>query len=138
MAVLMPPRREIPHSRLGVNLNGFFPSRVRIERPIKAQNAAGEEIVTGYSIVYDGIPAAISAVIRLGEEWRNWRLEFVLEQTTHRIMLQGYYPDIRASDRLITQAGEIHNITARHLHSHNHITRMDTRIVSPSAIEGVS
>jgi len=134
----MPYNRLKIHPRFVRHHAGFFPSQVDIQRPLKAQNAAGEEIISGYETVYNNIPAAISAIIRLGEEWRNWRLEFVLEQVTHRVMLQGYYPDIKASDRMVTAEGEIHNITARHLHSHSHITRMDTRIVSPTAVEGFS
>lgn len=134
----MPAQRLIPHPRMARHLSSFFPSRVTIERPEFTQVASGEEKVTGYIPVYENIPAAISPVIRLGEEWRNWRLEFVLEQVTHRVMLQGYYPDIRASDRMVTAAGEIHNITARHLNSHSNMTRMDTRIVHPTAVEGVS
>lgn len=114
-----------------------YPSRVRIERVTTTQDVAGYENVTAWEVIYDNVPAAIMAVIRLGEEFRNWRLEVVLEQVTHRIALQGYYPDIQASDRLVTEAGEIHNITARHLDSHSRMTRLNTRLVSPEAIAGV-
>ena len=114
-----------------------FPSRYRIERATVQQDAAGEENITTWQTVYDNIPCAIMAVIRLGEEFRNWRLEVVLEQVTHRIALQGYYSDILASDRLVTEGGEIHNIAARHLDSHSRMTRLNTRLVSPEAIVGV-
>ena len=137
----MPYTRILTHSRYPKHLKAFFPSRIRIERMITEQSASGElspDDTTPFEIIYEHIPAAISLVIRLGEEWRNWRLEFVLEQVTHRILLMGYYPDIKASDRLVTETGEIHNITGRHLDSHSTLTRIDTRIVSPAAIEGVS
>jgi hypothetical protein len=133
----MPYRRRLTHTRYPQHLKSFFPSRIRIERIIVTQSASGEESPDSFEVVYDNIPAAISAVIRLGEEWRNWRLEFVLEQVTHRTMLLGYYPDIKASDRMVTDAGEIHNITGRHLDSHSTLTRLDTRIVSPEAVAGI-
>lgn len=134
----MPYRRRLTHARYPEHLKAFFPSRIRIERMETTQSASGEETPSGFTVIYKDVPAAISAVIRLGEEWRNWRLEFVLEQVTHRIMLMGYYPNILASDRLVTEAGEIHNITGRHLDSHSTLTRLDTRIVSPEAIAGIS
>jgi hypothetical protein len=102
-----------------------------------ARDVSGEENIDVWTIIYENVPAAIMAVIRLGEEFRNWRLEMVLEQVTHRIALQGYFPDIRASDRLVTAAGEIHDISARHLDSHSRMTRLNTRLVSPQAVEGV-
>lgn len=133
----MPHRRGPLHTRGLTHLMEKYPSRVRIERVTTTQDVAGYENVTAWEVIYDNVPAAIMAVIRLGEEFRNWRLEVVLEQVTHRIALQGYYPDIQASDRLVTEAGEIHNITARHLDSHSRMTRLNTRLVSPEAIAGV-
>jgi head-tail adaptor len=133
----MPHRRGPLHIRGLTHLSEKYPSRVRIERAVTTQDAAGEMDVTTWTVIYDNVPAAIMAVIRLGEEFRNWRLEVVLEQVTHRIALQGYYPDVLASDRLVTAGGEIHNITARHLDSHSRMTRLNTRLVSPEAIVGV-
>jgi head-tail adaptor len=133
----VPHRRGPLHIRGLTHLNEKYPSRVRIERSVTEQDAAGEMDTTSWKVIYDNVPAAIMAVIRLGEEFRNWRLEVVLEQVTHRIALQGYYPDVLASDRLVTQSGEIHNITARHLDSHSRMTRLNTRLVSPEAIVGV-
>lgn len=136
----MPMRRTKIHPKIFTdNLASFFPSRVRIEEPILADSGTGSgaKTVTGWKVIYDNVPAAISAVIRLGEEFRNWRLEFPLEQVTHRIILQGYYPNIRADHRMVTDGGEIHDITARHLDSHSNLTRLNTRLVSPEAIEGV-
>lgn len=135
----MPYTRDILHTRFVTHLPGFFPSVVRIERPEVGQTSSGEEQVTGFTVLYAGLNAAISPVTRLGEEWRNWRLEFVLEQVTHRIMLKGLFSEIKATDRLIdVQTGDIHNIVSRHLDSHRNITRLDTRIVRPQAVEGVS
>lgn len=136
----MPPTRAILHPRFVTHLPGFFISRVRIEEAVMVQDARfNEETPSGFTIIYDNVHATITPVTRLGEEWRNWRLEFVLEQVTHRIMLKGLYPDIKATHRLIDiQRDEIHNIVSRHLDSHRHITRMDTRIVQPNAVEGIS
>lgn len=136
----MPYGRGILHSRFVDALPRFYPSFIRIERPVMVRNPDnGEETPGSYTVVYDRVPASISPVTRLGEEWRNWRLEFVLEQVTHRIMLKGLFPDIKATDRLVDiELDEIHNIVSRHLDSHRHLTRMDTRIVRPQAIEGVS
>lgn len=136
----MPMRRNVMHPKMLVrNLASFFPSRVRIEEPIfqSPLPASGEAKVVGWNIIYDNVPAAVSAVVRLGEEFRNWRLEFPLEQVTHRILLQGYYPKITAKHRLVTDTGEIHDISARHLDSHSNLTRINSRLVSPEAIEGV-
>jgi hypothetical protein len=135
----MPYARTIHHSRFANHFPRFFPSRITIERPEFTQNVHGEELPTAFITIYSNIPAAISPVIRLGEEWRNWRLEFVLEQITHRSMLQGLFRDIKATDRMIDQeTGEIYNIVSRHLDSHRRMTRLDTRQVHPQAIEGIS
>lgn len=133
----MPHRRDVVHPRMWNHIPERYDSRCRIERGVVTQSEAGEEDIISWSVIYDNIPCAIMAVIRLGEEFRNWRLEVILEQVTHRISLQGYYPNILASDRLITAGGEIHNITARHLDSQSTATRLNTRLVSPEAIIGV-
>lgn len=134
----MPATRSIVHRRFAAALPQFFPNRVRIEEPQYTKNTNnGEMEVSGWKIIYDNIPAAVSPVIRLGEEWRNWRLEFTLEQVTHRSELQGYYPLIKAKHRMIDENGTIHNISASHLSTHRRLTRIMSRVVSPEAVEGI-
>lgn len=134
---MMPYRRSVLHPRMVDHIGEqYYPSRVRIERPTYgAQQLSGERPIV-WVIVQDDIPAAIMAIVRLGEEWRNWRLEFPLEQVTHRISLQGLYPWIDATMRLITDQGEVHNIQARHLDSHNRMTRINTKVFQPEAEAG--
>jgi len=132
------PRALVPRA-VTQRLPAFFPTRVRIESPVTTKNPAnGEMEVTGWGTVYDDVPAAVSPVIRLGEEWRNWRLEYVYEQVTHRAQLDGYYPDIKASHRMVdVKTGVVHNISAAHASSHLRLTRIMSRVVDPQAVEGL-
>jgi len=136
----MPATRTVVPRSHAAALPTFFPNRVRIESPVYTTNPAnGEKLIdeNSWQVIYDNVPAAVTPVIRLGEEWRNWRLEFPLEQVTHRTELQGYYPLIKAKHRMIDETGTIHNITASHLSSHKRLTRIMSRVVSPEAIEGI-
>lgn len=135
----MPYQRAITHSRYPTAIRAFFPLLINIERPVYAQSVSGEEKPASFTVIHRHVRAAVSPVIRLGEEWRNWRLDFVLEQMTHRMMLMGYFPDIEATDRIIILSrNEVHNIVGRHVDSHSNLTRIDTRVVHPESVAGVS
>jgi len=119
---------------------GFYPSKVTIQRPIRVQSLSGEEEVDHWENVYEHVRAAVSVVLRHIEEWRNWRIDFVMEQVTHNIALPGLYPDIQADWRLVVEGTdplEIHNISSRHLDSHVMLTRVMTRVTYPAAEPGL-
>lgn len=136
----MPGLRTLAHPRMrGQNQRQFFPETVRIEmKGTVTQAANGQEVITW--VPRPGckfVRATVTGVIRLGEEWRNWRNQFVLEQVTHMCQLDGVYPQIQADDRMVRANGEIHDIQSRHIDSHVTITRLHTRLKSPEAVPGL-
>lgn len=135
----MPGVRTVIHPRFrGQTSRQFFPEVVRIEKKVESQAANGELSYTW--VPREGVEqvhATVTGVIRLGEEWRNWRNQFVLEQITHMCELDGYYPQIQSDDRLVRESGDILNIQSRHVDSHAMLTRVHARLVSPEAVPGL-
>lgn len=136
----MPRLRPLVHPDLFGRLasEGFYPALVTFESPVRVAQPSGEPLITEWVPVAGliDIRATVTAVLRLVEEWRNWRLEYVMEQVTHQTSLDGPYPAIDATMRMVLPSGEIHNVVSRHIDSHSSTTRVMSRIFHPTAVEG--
>jgi hypothetical protein len=134
----MPGIRTPFHPRLlGQTARQFFPEVVRLESPTVTDAPSGSGARKVAWNLEMEVRATVTPVVRLGEEWRNFRLPFVFLQITHMIELDGYYPEITNNWRVVEPSGQVHNIQSSMLDSHSKLTRLHTRIMSPTAVEGL-
>ncbi|HYI67135.1 MAG TPA: hypothetical protein VEW95_09445 [Candidatus Limnocylindrales bacterium] len=134
----MPRARSLIHKELGQTLRrSFFTRSISIEG-----FTAGVPSASGYRAPTPGeepdlraIPAAIAPVSRRGSDERRFESTTIAE-STHDILLLGYFPQITARMRAVDDRGEIYDILKPDVDDQQTLTRLQARQVSPVAIEG--
>ena len=99
--------RALVHPRLMQSLPNHYPQTVAIQRPLRLQDAAGQEVDDWQDIESHQALAAMVAPTG-GKEQRSSNQ--IIEQSTHTIALRGYYPAILAIHRAVDGQGQTYNI----------------------------
>lgn len=123
------PNSQLNNPNLMKALNYHHNSLIRVFREEIIQNDYGEEITT-----YVGSDQVIRGYVEpiQGQEIRRADDTLVLE--AYKVSLQGYYPEIRVSDKLLIRS-QYHNILAVGSDDTETVTIATTEIVNPP--EGV-
>lgn len=134
----MPRPRPLIDPRLQPSLQpSFFTRRVSIQAFADgAATASGFVPRTPATLAgHDGIPAAIEPIDNRGNEEKR-REEMTVAESTHQILLLGFFPDITPLMRAVDDAGEAYDISKRDVDSHQTLTRLMVRQVTPVAEAG--
>lgn len=132
--------RSLVHPRLldRLVLSGFYPSRATVEGSTDTRSPSGA-VISGWGVLpgLANIPAAVSPMIftRAGERETS---SLTSSETTHRIALEGSFPQITAAMRLrVTgpNAG-VYDIVRPDRDSHGVTTVLEASIGSPAAVAG--
>lgn len=132
--------RSLVHPRLldHLTLSGFYPSRATVEGSTDTRSPSGA-VVSGWGVLPGlvNIPAAVGPMIftRAGERQTS---ELTTSETTHRIALEGSFPQITAAMRLrVTgpNAG-VYDVIRPDRDSQGVTTVLEAQIQAPVAVAG--
>lgn len=137
----MPRLRPLIHPRLLPTLKrSFFSRTITIQAfDSSVKTASGHPIgATDALVDHVDIPAAIEPINTRGlAERRPVSVESItVAEQTHEILLLGYYPAITAQHRAVDDAGDVYDIQKVDSDGARTLTRLQTRRVSPVAVEG--
>lgn len=137
----MPRPRPLVHSRLLPNLRrSFFARTVTIQAfDSSVVTASGHPTGAANNLVgHIDIPAAIDPINTRGlAERRPVSVESItVAEQTHEILLMGYFPAITAQHRAVDDGGDVYDIQKVDTDGARTLTRLQTRRVSPVAVEG--
>lgn len=102
-------KRPILDPRMLERLSGFFPTTIDILSTTNAPDSMGSP-VDDFTIVYEGIPAAIAPIhdlIPIAGEMKTATLNYNTD--TRHVTLKGYYPNITEKMVMVADA-ETYNI----------------------------
>lgn len=121
--------RSMISSRMLDRLGGFYPARATIQAPIDARTPSGGVASTwGVLAGLVDIPCALAPMS--GGEMRS--STGTTAETTHTASLQGRFVAITVRHRAVID-GIAYDITAVQTDSHGLTTRLQLRLVAPSA-----
>lgn len=134
----MPRLRSIVHKELGQRLQrSFFTRQVSIAAFVEsAPSASGFRTSTRtVDPLLTDLDAAIAPISRRGNEERRGESMTVAE-STHEILLLGWYPQVHAAQAAIDDRGEVYDILRADVDDQRTLTRLQVRQVTPVAVEG--
>lgn len=121
--------RSLVSSRMLDRLGGFYPSRATIQASVPTRTPSGGVASTWADLAgLTAIPCALAPIA--GGEMRS--STGTTAETTHTASLQGRYVAITVRHRAVVD-GIPYDITAAQTDSHGLTTRLQLRLVAPSA-----